>query len=42
MRERIFVVPMFGPKTAEYVDSMEITNGKFSLPKIYQGHYADV
>jgi hypothetical protein len=31
--KRIFVVPMFGPKTAEYVDSMEITNGKFSFTK---------
>ncbi len=27
--KRIFLVPMFGPKTAEYVDSMEITDGKF-------------
>ena len=31
--KRIFVVPMFGPKTAEYVDSMEITDGKFSFTK---------
>ena len=31
--KRIFVVPMFGPKTAEYVDSMEITNGKFHFVK---------
>ena len=27
--KRIFLVPMSGPKTAEYVDSMEITNGQF-------------
>jgi len=27
--KRIFLVPLFGPKTAEYVDSMEITDGKF-------------
>ena len=27
--KRIFLVPMNGPKTAEYVDSMEITNGQF-------------
>lgn len=27
--KRIFLVPMYGPKTAEYVDSMEITNGQF-------------
>ena len=31
--KRIFVVPLNGPKTAEYVDSMEITNGKFSFTK---------
>ena len=31
--KRIFVVPMYGPKTAEYVDSMEITNGKFHFTK---------
>ena len=27
--KRIFLVPMYGPKTAAYVDSMEITNGQF-------------
>ena len=27
--KRIFLVPMYGPKTAEYVDSMELTNGQF-------------
>ena len=27
--KRIFLVPMYGPKTAEYVDCMEITNGQF-------------
>jgi hypothetical protein len=27
--KRIFLVPMYGPQTAEYVDSMEITNGQF-------------
>jgi len=27
--KRIFLVPLFGPKTAEFVDSMEITDGKF-------------
>ena len=31
--KRVFVVPMYGPKTAEYVDSMEITNGKFHFTK---------
>lgn len=31
--KRIFLVPMNGPKTAEYVDSMEITNGMFSFEK---------
>jgi len=31
--KRIFVVPLFGPKTAEYVDSMEITDGKFHFTK---------
>ena len=31
--KRIFLVPMYGPKTAEYVDSMEITNGMFSFEK---------
>lgn len=33
--KRIFLVPMNGPKTAEYVDSMEITNGKFHFTKDY-------
>ena len=33
--KRIFVVPINGPKTAEYVDSMEITNGKFHFTKDY-------
>lgn len=27
--KRIFLVPLYGPATAETVDSMEITNGKF-------------
>lgn len=27
--KRIFLVPLYGPKTAEYVDSMEVTNGQF-------------
>ena len=31
--KRIFVVPINGPKTAEYVDSMEITNGRFHFAK---------
>lgn len=31
--KRIFLVPMNGPKTAEYVDSMEITDGKFHFTK---------
>lgn len=31
--KRIFIVPLYGPKTAEYVDSMEITNGKFHFTK---------
>lgn len=31
--KRIFLVPINGPKTAEYVDSMEITNGKFHFTK---------
>ena len=31
--KRIFVVPMNGPTTAEYVDSMEIKDGKFSFTK---------
>ena len=31
--KRIFMVPINGPKTAEYVDSMEITNGKFHFTK---------
>jgi hypothetical protein len=31
--KRIFIVPLNGPKTAEYVDSMEITNGSFSFTK---------
>jgi hypothetical protein len=31
--KRIFIVPIYGPKTAEYVDSMEITNGKFHFTK---------
>ena len=33
--KRIFVVPLFGPKTAEYVDSMEIKDGKFHFTKDY-------
>ena len=31
--KRIFLVPMYGPKTAEYVDSMEIKDGKFFFTK---------
>ncbi len=31
--KRVFVVPMNGPKTAEYVDSMEIKDGKFHFTK---------
>ena len=31
--KRIFVVPMNGPTTAEYVDSMEIKDGKFHFTK---------
>ena len=31
--KRIFIVPLYGPKTAEYVDSMEITDGKFHFTK---------
>ena len=31
--KRIFVVPINGPKTAEYVDSMEIKDGKFHFTK---------
>ena len=31
--KRVFVVPINGPKTAEFVDSMEITNGKFHFTK---------
>lgn len=31
--KRIFIVPMYGPKTAEYVDSMEIKDGKFFFTK---------
>ena len=31
--KRIFIVPLYGQKTAEYVDSMEITNGKFHFTK---------
>ena len=29
--KRIFLVPLFGPKTAEYVDSIEIRDGKFEF-----------
>ena len=29
--KRIFLVPLYGPKTAEYVDSMEIKDGKFEF-----------
>ena len=29
----IFIVPLYGPKTAEYVDSMEIKDGKFHFTK---------
>ena len=31
--KRIFIVPMYGPKTAEYVDSMEIKDGQFFFTK---------
>ena len=31
--KRIFLVPLFGPKTAEYVDSIEIKDGKFFFTK---------
>ena len=31
--KRIFIVPLYGKKTAEYVDSMEITSGKFHFTK---------
>ncbi len=31
--KRIFVVPMSGPTTAEYVDSVEIKDGKFHFTK---------
>lgn len=31
--KRIFIVPLTGPKTAEFVDSMEITDGKFHFTK---------
>ena len=31
--KRIFVVPLYGKKTAEYVDSMEIKDGKFHFTK---------
>lgn len=31
--KRIFIVPLYGKKTAEYVDSMEITDGKFHFTK---------
>ena len=38
--KRIFLVPLYGPKTAEYVDSMEIKDGKFEFSpdstKMYQ------
>lgn len=29
--KRIFLVPLYGPKTAEYVDSIEIKDGKFEF-----------
>jgi hypothetical protein len=29
--KRIFLVPLYGPKTAEYVDSVEISDGKFEF-----------
>ena len=29
--KRIFLVPLYGPKTAEYVDSVEIKDGKFEF-----------
>lgn len=31
--KRIFLVPLFGPKTAEYVDSIEVRNGRFEFTK---------
>ena len=29
--KRIFLVPLYGPTTAEYVDSIEIKDGKFEF-----------
>lgn len=29
--KRIFLVPLFGPQTAEYVDSIEVKDGKFEF-----------
>jgi len=29
--KRIFLVPLYGPKTAEYVDSIEVKDGKFEF-----------
>lgn len=31
--KRIFLVPLFGPKTAEYVDSVVVENGQFEFTK---------
>ena len=31
--KRIFLVPLYGPKTAEYVDSVEIKDGRFEFTK---------
>ena len=31
--KRIFLVPLVGPKTAEYVDSIEVSNGHFEFTK---------
>lgn len=33
--KRIFLVPLFGPQTAEYVDSVVIQDGKFEIPSLY-------
>lgn len=31
--KRIFLVPLYGPQTAEYVDSMEVKDGQFEFTK---------
>lgn len=37
--KRIFLVPLYGPKTAEYVDSIEIKDRKFHFDKDTVGIY---